>query len=63
MRFGRTVSSMSFSRKAASLTDAMLLPDPQREWVAVVAKTEKDGQLVEDISSQLLAPAACSAVK
>ena len=34
------------------------LADP--EWVAVVAKTEKDGQLVENISSQLLAPAAFS---
>jgi NIPSNAP len=37
------------------------LADP--EWVAVVAKTEKDGQLVEDISSQFLASAAFSAVK
>ena len=37
------------------------LADP--EWVAVVAKTEKDGQLVGNISSQLLAPAAFSAVK
>jgi len=37
------------------------LADP--EWVAVVAKTEKDGQLVENISSLLLAPAAFSAVK
>src|ERR1700687_903004 len=37
------------------------LADP--EWTAVVAKTEKDGQLVEKISSQLLAPAALSAVK
>ena len=37
------------------------LADP--EWVAVVAKTEKDGQLVENISNQLLAPAAFSAVK
>ena len=37
------------------------LADP--EWVAVVARTEKDGQLVENISSQLLAPAAFSAVK
>jgi hypothetical protein len=37
------------------------LADP--EWVAVVAKTEKDGQLVDNISSQLLAPAAFSAVK
>ena len=36
------------------------LADP--EWAAVVAKTEKDGQLVENISSQLLAPAAFSAV-
>jgi NIPSNAP len=37
------------------------LADP--EWIAVVAKSEKDGQLVENISSQLLAPAAFSAVK
>jgi hypothetical protein len=37
------------------------LADP--EWIAVVAKTEKDGQLVENISSQLLAPTAFSAVK
>ena len=37
------------------------LADP--EWVAVVAKTEKDGQLVENISSQLLTPTAFSAVK
>src|SRR6476661_8938280 len=35
----------------------------EREWVAVVAKTEEDGQLVENISSQLLAPVAFSAVK
>ena len=39
----------------------VFLADP--EWVAVVAKTEEDGQLVENISSQLLAPAAFSAVK
>ena len=37
------------------------LADP--EWVAVVAKTEKDGQLVENINSQLLTPAMFSAVK
>jgi hypothetical protein len=29
----------------------------------VIVKTEKDGQLLENISSQLLAPAALSAVK
>ncbi len=40
---------------------AAFLADP--EWSAVVARTEKDGQLVENISSQLLAPAAFSAVK
>jgi NIPSNAP len=34
------------------------LADP--EWVAVVAKTEKGGQLVENISSQLLSPTAFS---
>jgi len=32
------------------------------EWIAVVAKTEKDGQLVESISSQLLAPTTFSSV-
>ncbi|HEV2954600.1 MAG TPA: NIPSNAP family protein [Xanthobacteraceae bacterium] len=37
------------------------LADP--EWTAVVAKTEKDGQLVENINSQLLTPTAFSAVK
>ena len=37
------------------------LADP--EWDAVVTKTEKDGQLVENISSQFLTPAAFSAVK
>ena len=37
------------------------LEDP--EWVAVATETEKDGQLVENISSQLLAPTAFSAVK
>jgi len=33
------------------------------EWAAVVAKTEKDGQLVENISNQLLMPTQFSAVK
>jgi hypothetical protein len=37
------------------------LADP--EWIAVVARTEKDGQLVENISNQLLAPATFSAVR
>ena len=37
------------------------IADP--EWLAVVAKTEKDGQLVESISNQLLAPTAFSTVK
>jgi hypothetical protein len=37
------------------------LADP--EWAAVVAVTEKRGQLVENISSQLLTPAAFSVVK
>jgi hypothetical protein len=37
------------------------LEDP--EWVAVATETEKDGQLVENISSQFLAPTAFSAVK
>jgi len=33
------------------------------EWATVVAKTEKDGQLVENISSQLLTPTTFSAVR
>jgi hypothetical protein len=37
------------------------LADP--EWAVVVANTEKDGQLVENISSQLLTPTTFSAVK
>jgi hypothetical protein len=37
------------------------LTDP--EWIAVATETEKYGQLVENISCQLLAPAAFSAVK
>jgi hypothetical protein len=40
---------------------AAFLADP--EWIAVAAETEKDGQLVETISSQLLSPAPFSAVK
>ena len=34
-----------------------------REWAAVLAKTEKDGQLVENIINQLLVPTTFSAVK
>jgi hypothetical protein len=37
------------------------LADPER--LAVATKTEKDGQLVEDIRNQLLVPTAFSAVK
>ena len=37
------------------------ITDP--EWLAVAARTEKDGQLVENISNQLLAPTPFSAVK
>jgi NIPSNAP len=40
---------------------AAFLADP--EWIAVAAETEKDGPLVGNISNQLLAPAAFSAVK
>ena len=37
------------------------LVDPQ--WAAVVARSEQDGQLVENISNQLLTPTAFSAAK
>ena len=37
------------------------LTDP--EWIAIKAETEKDGQLVQNISSELLAPTAFSSVK
>jgi hypothetical protein len=33
------------------------------EWAAIVAKTEKDGPLVENTNNQILAPTAFSAVK
>jgi hypothetical protein len=33
------------------------------EWIAVVDESESDGQLVENISSELLAPTAFSAMK
>jgi hypothetical protein len=33
------------------------------EWIATVAETEKDGQLVQEISNQLLAPTAFSSVR
>ncbi|MBV8566236.1 MAG: NIPSNAP family protein [Methylobacteriaceae bacterium] len=37
------------------------LADP--EWLAVRAETEKDGQIVEKVVNQLLAPTAFSSVK
>ena len=37
------------------------LADP--EWIATSAETEKDGQLVQNISNELLAPTAFSLVK
>jgi hypothetical protein len=37
------------------------LADP--EWHATVAETEKDGQLVQDYSNELLVPTAFSSVK
>ncbi|BAZ21433.1 hypothetical protein NIES4073_23110 [Kalymmatonema gypsitolerans NIES-4073] len=37
------------------------LADP--EWIAIKAETEKDGQLVQNISNSLLAPTAFSSVK
>jgi hypothetical protein len=37
------------------------LADP--EWIATVAETEKDGQLVQNISNELLVPTAFSSVK
>ena len=33
------------------------------EWHAIVAETEKDGQLVQDYSNELLVPTAFSSVK
>ena len=37
------------------------LADP--EWIAIKSETEKEGQLVQNISSKLLAPTAFSSVK
>ena len=49
------------TNEPATENDYPKFADP--EWVAAVAKTEKDGQLVDNISNQLLAPAAFSAVR
>jgi hypothetical protein len=40
---------------------AAFLADP--DWIATVAETEKDGQLVQDISNELLQPTAFSALR
>ena len=40
---------------------AAFLSDP--EWIATSVETEKDGQLVQNISSELLTPTAFSSVK
>jgi hypothetical protein len=45
-----------------SARNAGALFSPTPEWVAVVAKTEKDGQVVGN-SSELPTPAAFTAVK
>jgi hypothetical protein len=37
------------------------LTDP--EWIAIKSETEKDGQLVQNISNELLVPTAFSSVK
>lgn len=37
------------------------LADP--EWIAISTESEKDGQLIQDISSELLTPTAFSVVK
>ncbi|MBD1909354.1 MULTISPECIES: NIPSNAP family protein [unclassified Leptolyngbya] len=40
---------------------AAFLADP--EWIAISTETEKDGQLVQNISNELLTPTAFSSVK
>ncbi len=40
---------------------AAFLADP--EWIAIGTETEKNGPLVQNISSELLAPTAFSSVK
>jgi hypothetical protein len=40
---------------------AAFLTDP--DWIATVAETEKDGQLVQDIRNELLQPTAFSALR
>ena len=57
---GNSSQEITYSMAEREKRWAPFLADP--EWVAVVAKTEKDGQLVDNISNQLLAPAAFSAV-
>jgi NIPSNAP len=63
---GRSIRDITYMLVWDSLAERekrwdAFLADP--EWAAVVLETEADGQLVEDISSQLLAPVAFSIVK
>src|SRR5215471_14812296 len=63
---GRSHRELTYMLAWESLADRetrwnAFLVDP--EWAAVVAESERDGQLVENISSQLLTPTEFSAVK
>jgi NIPSNAP len=63
---GQSIQQLTYMLAWESLADRekrwnAFLADP--EWATIVAETEKDGQLVQDISSEFLVPTAFSSVK
>ena len=63
---GQSIQQLTYMLVWESLADRekrwnAFLADP--EWATIVAETEKDGQLVQDISSEFLVPTAFSSVK
>lgn len=63
---GESESNLTYLLAWNSMADrqerwSAFLADP--EWIAIKTETEKDGQLVQNIRSELLAPTAFSSVK
>ena len=63
---GESESNLTYLLAWNSMADrqerwSAFLADP--EWIAIKTETESDGQLVQNISSELLTPTAFSSVK
>jgi hypothetical protein len=63
---GQSIQQLTYMLAWESLAErekrwGAFIADP--EWIATVEETEEDGQLVQDISNELLMPTAFSAIK